>query len=277
MSISNSKIDALPPLRQLVEEHGLWARKSFGQNYLFDINLTRKIARAAGNVSGHTIFEIGPGPGGLTRALLLETNAPDIIAVEKDHRFIEALQPLVDASDARLKVIEGDAMVTNLVQLSDAPRSVIANLPYNIATELLIGWMGQIDDFSQFILMFQKEVAQRIVAKPNTKAFGRLSILVQSLCSAEIMFHLPPGAFTPPPKVTSSVVRIRPKADARVNISALEKITAAAFGQRRKMLRQSMKAYLPLLEKAGINPELRAEDLKVEDFVRMANLWSETA
>jgi 16S rRNA (adenine1518-N6/adenine1519-N6)-dimethyltransferase len=269
MSIS-SKIEALPPLRDLVERHGLWADKSFGQNYLFDLNLTRKIARAAGPLDGHTVFEIGPGPGGLTRALLMETNA-HITAIEKDKRFIEALQPLIDASDSRLCLIEGDAMHTDIVILAPAPRAVIANLPYNIGTELLIQWLHEAQEFSLFILMFQKEVAERIAAKPGTKAYGRLAVITQSLCDVDILFHLPPGAFTPPPKVTSSVIRLKPKASGKtVPLKALEKLTAAAFGQRRKMLRQSLKAHLTLLESCGIDPQLRAENLSVDQFISLA-------
>lgn len=270
MSISN-KIAALPPLREIVNQHGLQANKAFGQNYLFDLNLTGRIARLAGDLAGHTVFEIGPGPGGLTRALLTETNAPHVIAIEKDPRFIEALQPLIAASDDRLRLIEGDALKTDPVTLSPAPRAVIANLPYNVGTELLIGWLHRPDEYSQFILMFQKEVAERIVAKKNTKAYGRLAVLAQNLCTAEIALNVPASAFTPPPKVTSSVVRLRPKPQAaQVPIRELEKITAAAFGQRRKMLRQSMKPYLGVLEELAIDPQLRPEDLAVEDYLRIA-------
>lgn len=270
MSTSN-KIAALPPLREIVNQHGLQANKAFGQNYLFDLNLTAKIARAAGDLTGHTVFEIGPGPGGLTRPLLTETNASQIIAIEKDRRFIEALQPLIDASDNRLKLIEGDALKTDPLDLAPAPRAIIANLPYNVGTELLISWLHTPNEYNQFILMFQKEVAERIVAKKNTKAYGRLAVLAQNLCTAEIVMNVPASAFTPPPKVTSSVIRLRPKANAsEVPIKELEKITAAAFGQRRKMLRQSMKAWLPVLEKLNIDPQLRPEDLSVEDFLKIA-------
>jgi 16S rRNA (adenine1518-N6/adenine1519-N6)-dimethyltransferase len=270
MSISN-KIAELPPLREIVAQHGLQANKAFGQNYLFDLNLTNKIAKFAGDLSGVTVFEIGPGPGGLTRALLAETNAKQIIAIEKDPRFIEALQPLVDLSENRLQVIEGDALKTDPIALASAPRAIIANLPYNVGTELLIGWLHTPNEYTQFILMFQKEVAQRIVAKQNTKAYGRLAVLVQNLCTAEIAMNVGPAAFTPPPKVTSSVIRLKPKPDAaNVPIEILEKVTAAAFGQRRKMLRQSMKQYLPVLEELNIDPQLRAEDLSVTDFLKIA-------
>lgn len=266
-------IAALPPLRELVNQFGLQANKAFGQNYLFNLNLTGKIARLAGDLSGHTIFEVGPGPGGLTRMLLAETNADKIIAVEKDPRFIEALQPLVNLSKGRLTLIEGDAMRTDLVSLSPAPRLVMANLPYNIGTELLISWLHTPNEFTQFVLMFQKEVAERIVAKPKTKAYGRLAVLAQNLCDAKIAMNVPASAFTPPPKVTSSVIHLKPKADAhKVPIATLEKLTAAAFGQRRKMLRQSMKPWLHILEQAGIDNSLRPEDLTVQDFLRLAQM-----
>jgi 16S rRNA (adenine1518-N6/adenine1519-N6)-dimethyltransferase len=266
MSISD-KIDALPALREVVAAHGLTANKVFGQNYLFDLNLTRRIARAAQPVD--MIIEIGPGPGGLTRALLLETNA-NIIAIEKDKRFIEALQPLVDASEGRLQLIEGDALEADLPKLAKAPRSIVANLPYNIGTELLIGWLQQANEFREMILMFQNEVTDRIVAKLDTKAYGRLSVLAQSVCKADKLFKVPAAAFTPPPKVTSSIARLRPLPDANVPIAALETLTAAAFGQRRKMLRQSMKNYLDLLEQHGIDTTLRAEDLTVQNYIDMA-------
>lgn len=266
-------IASLPPLRELVNQYGLQANKAFGQNYLFDLNLTARIARLAGDIAGHSVFEVGPGPGGLTRMLLAETNAAQVIAVEKDPRFIEALQPLVNLSAGRLNLIEGDALRTDLTALSAAPRVVIANLPYNVGTELLISWLHTPNEFNQFILMFQKEVAERIVAKPKTKAYGRLAVLAQNLCEAKIALNVPASAFTPPPKVTSSVIHLKPKADAhKVPIAILEKLTAAAFGQRRKMLRQSMKPWLHILEQAGIDNALRPEDLTVQDFLRLAQM-----
>lgn len=277
MSISN-KIAALPPLRELVNQHGLQANKAFGQNYLFDLNLTAKIAKLAGDLSGHTVFEIGPGPGGLTRMLLAETNAAKIIAIEKDPRFIDALQPLIDLSEGKLEIIEGDALKTNPIDLAPAPRAIIANLPYNVGTELLINWLHTPNEYTQFILMFQREVAERIVAKKNTKAYGRLAVLAQNLCTADIALNVPASAFTPPPKVTSSIIRLKPKPNAHeVPIAILEKITAAAFGQRRKMLRQSMKAYLPVLAELGIDEQLRPEDLSVEDFLKIAVRISKTS
>jgi len=272
MSISN-RINDLPALRDVVAQHGLQANKAFGQNYLFDLNLTGRIARLAGDLSDTTVFEVGPGPGGLTRPLLSETSAKKIIAVEKDKRFIEALQPLVDIAEGRLQLIEGDALKTDLVSLAPAPRAVIANLPYNVGTELLISWLHTPNEFTQFILMFQKEVAERIVAKPNTKEYGRLAVLAQNLCEAKIALNVPASAFTPPPKVTSSVIHLKPKPEAhKVPIKTLEKLTAAAFGQRRKMLRQSLKEHLPILEQAGIDSSLRPEDLTVTDFLRLAQM-----
>lgn len=273
MTALQDAIDALPPLRELVNQFGLQANKAFGQNYLFNLHLTAKIARLAGDLAGHTIFEIGPGPGGLTRMLLAETNADKIIAIEKDPRFIQALQPLVDLSQDRLSVIEGDALRSDLVALSPSPRLVMANLPYNIGTELLISWLHTPNEFTQFILMFQKEVAERIIAKPKTKAYGRLAVLAQNLCEAKIAMNVPASAFTPPPKVTSSVIHLKPKPDAHmVPIKILEKLTAAAFGQRRKMLRQSMKPWLHILEQAEIDNSLRPEDLTVQDFLRLAQM-----
>lgn len=272
MSISTTtsdKIHALPPLRELVASHQLTANKVFGQNYLFDLNLTRRIARMAKPVD--TIIEIGPGPGGLTRALLLETSA-NIIAIEKDRRFIEALQPLVDASDGRLQIIEADALAVVLPQLCKGSRSIVANLPYNIGTELLINWLHQANEFQEMILMFQREVAQRLVAKPNTKAYGRLSVLAQSLCKTDILFNVPASAFTPPPKVTSSIARLQPMTMAAdIPLAALEALTAAAFGQRRKMLRQSMKHFISILEAQGIDTTKRAEDLSVVDYLNLAS------
>lgn len=273
MTVLRDNIAALPPLRELVNHYGLQANKAFGQNYLFDLNLTARIARLAGDISGHSVFEIGPGPGGLTRMLLAETDAEKIIAIEKDPRFIEALQPLVTLSEGKLTVIEGDALRTDLVALSPAPRAVIANLPYNVGTELLISWLHTPNEFSQFILMFQKEVALRIIAKPKTKAYGRLAVLAQNLCDAKIALNVPASAFTPPPKVTSSVIHLKPKPDAhKVPIATLEKLTAAAFGQRRKMLRQTMKPWLHILEQANIDNSLRPEDLTVQDFLRLAQM-----
>ncbi len=272
-----SEVDSLPPLRDIIREHGLRAEKSLGQNFLLDLNLTAKIARAAGKLDGCTVFEIGPGPGGLTRALL-SAGAAKVIAIEYDPRAIEALQSLKDASGGRLEIVQQDALHADLPVLAaqygaKPPFVIVANLPYNIATPLLTGWLEQIFDdhtrYREMVLMFQKEVAQRIVAKPSTKAYGRLSILAQAFCDVKLMFDVPAAAFTPPPKVTSSIVRfVSKKSD--VDFHALEKITAAAFGQRRKMIRSSLKDYMSHVEKIGLREEARAEELSVADFVKLA-------
>lgn len=269
-----SAIDALPPLRQTVEENNLWANKKLGQNFLFDLNITKKIARAAEIPDGANVIEIGPGPGGLTRALLTETNA-HVTAIEQDERFIDALQPLVEASQGRLTLIKADAMKTDLTKLVAGPRHIAANLPYNIATPLLTGWLETHTEFAGMTLMFQKEVADRILAKPDTNDYGRLSVLCQWLCRTGVAMELPPSAFTPPPKVKSSVVRLVPRTEPlTVSVKTVEAVTAAGFGQRRKMLRQSLKTPgvdLPALFAAtGIAETARAETLSVADFIRMA-------
>lgn len=264
----------LPPLREVIARHDLMAKKSLGQHFLCDLSLTRIIAEYAGDLKGHTVFEIGPGPGGLTRALL-ETDAAKIIAVEKDTRCIAALADVVAVSDGRLQLIEGDALATDLTTLARAPRAVVANLPYNIGTELLIRWLHQIDAFESLTLMFQAEVADRIVAPPGSKTYGRLSVISQFCCDVTRVLDIPAAAFTPPPKVDSSVVRLTPRKDRPLDIqlATLEKITAAAFGQRRKMLRSSMKSLggEELLTRAGIDPTLRAENLSVGDFENLAH------
>jgi 16S rRNA (adenine1518-N6/adenine1519-N6)-dimethyltransferase len=268
-------LDLLPPLREVIARHGLMARKSLGQHFLCDLNLTRRIAESAGDLDGCTVFEIGPGPGGLTRALLA-TKAKKVIAIEKDRRCIAALANVVKAADGRLEVIEGDALATDLLKLSRLPRAVVANLPYNIGTELLLKWLRQIDGFRSLTLMFQLEVADRIAASPGSKTYGRLSVIAQFCCNVERILTLPARAFTPPPKVDSTVVRLVPRADRPEDVSFhhIETITAAAFGQRRKMLRSSLRPLggEKLLNEAGIDPELRAENLTVEDFVRLARL-----
>ncbi|HEY8189731.1 MAG TPA: 16S rRNA (adenine(1518)-N(6)/adenine(1519)-N(6))-dimethyltransferase RsmA [Micavibrio sp.] len=268
-------IDSLPPLRDVIARHGLSAEKKLGQNFLLDLNITDKIARAAGDLSGKNVIEIGPGPGGLTRSLI-KTSALHVSAIEFDPRAVSALQELVQAAPGRLTVIPGDALACDLTTLIPAPRAIIANLPYNIATPLLTGWLAQLrgrqDSFDIMILMFQKEVAERMAAPPGGKDYGRLSILTQWLCQVDRVFDLPPSAFTPPPKVTSTVVRLIPRAlppdsPRMENVAA---VTAAAFGQRRKMLRSSLKKYPGLLERAGIDPALRAEELAVGDFIHLA-------
>ncbi len=273
-----TRIDALPPLRLLVESMDMRARKSLGQNFLFDLNLTRKIARSAGALTGTTI-EIGPGPGGLTRALLLE-HAAHVIAIEKDRRASAVLSSLSMAAGDRLTLIEADALTSPIWELGTAPRRIIANLPYNIATTLLIQWLAHASCFDSMTLMFQREVAERITARPGEAAYGRLSILTRWLADAEILFDVPASAFVPPPKITSSIVQIVPLAHPRYPCSqqALECITRTAFGQRRKMLRSSLKKINgdQLLAAAGIAPESRPQDIDIEGFCKLANLY-ETA
>jgi 16S rRNA (adenine1518-N6/adenine1519-N6)-dimethyltransferase len=270
-----ASIDALPPLRLLVESMDMRARKSLGQNFLFDLNLTRKIARSAGPLTGTTI-EIGPGPGGLTRALLLE-HAAHVIAIEKDRRASAVLSSLSVAAGDRLTLIEADALTSPIWELGTAPRRIIANLPYNIATTLLIQWLAHASCFDSMTLMFQREVAERITARPGEAAYGRLSVLTRWLADAEILFDVPASAFVPPPKIISSIVQIVPLAQPRYPCSqhALEFITRTAFGQRRKMLRSSLKKINgdQLLAEAGIAPESRPQDIDIYEFCKLANLY----
>ena len=271
--------DSLPPLREVIARHGLAAKKALGQNFLFDLNLTRRIARAAGPLEGRTVIEIGPGPGGLTRALLME-GATRIVAIERDERALAALAEISAAHPDRLTVIPGDALKTDYRRIAaGTPTRIVANLPYNIATPLLVGWLGG-DHwppyYESLTLMFQKEVAERIVAKPGGKDYGRLSVLCQYRTTAKKLFDVNRSAFTPPPKVTSSIVQLipKPRPEPVCRLEVLERVTAAAFGQRRKMLRASLKSLLPepetILTDLGINPELRAEQLPVEAFARLA-------
>jgi len=271
---------SLPPLRDVIARHGLRAKKSLGQNFILDLNVTRRIARAAagdqgGTLADATIIEIGPGPGGLTRALL-ETGAKRVVAIERDRRAIAALEELAAAYPGRLELIEGDALELDPAALAEPPRQIIANLPYNIATALLLRWLDRIGDYRSLTLMFQREVAERLVAAPRSPAYGRLSVIVQWLAEPKILFDLPPGAFVPPPKVTSSVVSLvpRPAPRAPADKGALERVTAAAFGQRRKMLRASLRTLgvpvEPLLVAAGVAPTARAEELSVEEFCALA-------
>ena len=273
-----ASIDALPPLRLLVESMDMRARKSLSQNFIFDLNLTQKIARSAGPLTGTTI-EIGPGPGGLTRALLLE-RAAHVIAIEKDRRVSMVLSSLSVAAGNRLTLIEADALTSPIWELGAAPRRIIANLPYNIATTLLIKWLAHASCFESMTLMFQREVAERITARLGEAAYGRLSILTGWLADAKILFDVPASAFVPPPKVTSSIVQIVPLAYPRYpcSLQALEFITRTAFGQRRKMLRSSLKKINgdDLLAGAGIAPESRPQDVDIEGFCKLAKLY-ETA
>lgn len=268
------QLDALPPLREIIARHQIGARKSFGQHFLFDLNLTRRIAAAAGDLSDVHIIEVGAGPGGLTRALL-ETNAASVVAVERDQRCVGALRDLADAVPGRLKVVEADALTTNLADLSPPPRRVIANLPYNIGTQLLLNWLETSSTFIGFTLMFQREVAQRITAEPGSKAYGRLSVLCQWLTEARLLFDVAPTAFVPPPSVTSAVValevRSTPLAPARQE--DLEFVTRLAFGQRRKMLRRSLQSVggAELLAQVDIAETARAEELTVHQFCALAN------
>lgn len=270
---------ALPPLREVIARFGLSARKQLGQNFILDLNLTRRIARAAGDLSTGTTIEIGPGPGGLTRALLLE-GAAKVVAIEKDTRCLAALAELADASEGRLHLIEADALQTCYPDIGETPRRIVANLPYNIATPLLIGWLGSIaanpKTLDSLTLMFQQEVAERLYAIPATKAYGRLSVLTQWLCDCRPLFLIAPSAFVPPPKVTSAVVQLVPLAQPRAEakLPMLERVTAAAFGQRRKTLRQALKSLgMPaqdLLARADIDGGRRGETLTVEEFCALA-------
>ena len=273
-------LDGLPPLREVIERHELRAKKSLGQNFLLDLNLTGKVARAAGDLSGTTVIEVGPGPGGLTRALLAH-NAAKVVAIERDERCLAALAEISAHYPGRLEVVSGDAMRTDFSALAaraGAPVKIVANLPYNIGTELLVRWLtgpAWPPFWASMTLMFQKEVAQRIVAKPGEAAYGRLGVLAGWRSEARIVFDLPPQAFTPPPKVTSSVVHIVPReTPLPVEERKLARVTEAAFGQRRKMLRQSLKALggERLLEAAGIDGTRRAETLAIEEFVALARL-----
>ena len=266
---------ALPPLIEIIRRFGLEPRKSLGQNFLLDPRLTLKIAQATGNLAGINVVEIGPGPGGLTRALL-EAGAARVVAVERDERCIAALAELAASYPGRLEIVSGDALAFDAATLVPAPRRIIANLPYNIATPLLIGWLRQIGEWQALGLMFQKEVAERLVARPRTKAYGRLSVLTQWLTEADLAFDIPPGAFLPAPKVTSTVTVLRPRPQplAPADFATLERITAAGFGQRRKMLRGSLKTLgvdaLALCAAAGIEPTARAEELDIAQFCALA-------
>lgn len=272
--------DGLPPLREVIERFGLRARKELGQNFLLDLNLTGKIARAAGPLENATVIEVGPGPGGLTRALLAH-GAGRVVAIERDPRCIGALEEIAAHWQGRLEIVEGDALKADFAALAAGGEvQIVANLPYNIGTQLLLNWIATLDwppFWKKLTLMFQKEVAERIVASPGADAYGRLGVLAGWRTQAKILFDVPRQAFTPPPSVTSSVVQIVPRAEPLpADLRTLERVTQAAFGQRRKMLRQSLKAIggEALLEKAGIDGTHRAETLSVEEFVRLANALS---
>jgi 16S rRNA (adenine1518-N6/adenine1519-N6)-dimethyltransferase len=265
----------LAALRDVIARHGLAARHSLGQHFLLDGNLTDRIVREAGDLTGRHIIEVGPGPGGLTRSLLA-SNATSITAIELDRRAIGAIKDLAETATGRLHVIEADALSVDVASVVPPPRQVIANLPYNVASPLLVGWLRHAASFERLTLMFQQEVAARICAEPGTPAYGRLSVLAQWTCMAHIAMRLPPGAFTPPPKVSSAVVSLTPHAvqpDPKV-FARMEALTAAAFGQRRKMLRGSLRGLggEALLTRAGIAPDRRAETLSVQEFDRLVDL-----
>lgn len=273
--MSSRDLSGLPPLRDVIAAHGLQAKKSLGQNFLLDQNITDKIVRLCGGLKGLNVIEIGPGPGGLTRSLL-RSEAAKVIAIEADPRAVVALEGLQDAAAGDLNILRGDALETDLPRLCEAPRTVIANLPYNIATPLLLRWLRDLradrETYSFLALMFQKEVAQRICAAPGGKDYGRLGIIAQWLCDVKVLVELPPSVFTPPPKVRSAVVRFVPKnlEGRQPDFSAMERLTALAFQGRRKMVRGSLKDYAQHFERLGIDPQSRAEELAVEDYVRLA-------
>jgi 16S rRNA (adenine1518-N6/adenine1519-N6)-dimethyltransferase len=269
-------------LREVIARHGIVARKSLGQNFLLDLNLTARIARAAGPLEHTTVIEIGPGPGALTRSLLA-AGARRIVVIEHDDRCLAALAEIAEACRGRLDLVAGDALALDPAELTDPPRKIIANLPYNIATALLLGWLDRIGEYESLTLMFQREVAERLTATPRSKSYGRLSVLVQWLTEPQILFDIPARAFVPPPKVTSSVVGLIPRATplAPAAKPALERVTAAAFGQRRKMLRTSLKTLgIPvelLLDRVAVAPTARAEELTVTEFCALARGLQEIA
>jgi len=275
----------LPRLQDIIAQYGLEARRSLGQHFLLDLNLTRRIVRTVGDLHNQSVIEIGPGPGGLTRALL-ETSAKQVFAVERDRRCIKSLTTLANAFPKRLTIIEKDALKFDLKTVSRGNKvTVVANLPYNISIPLLIGWLRQVSMINSMTLMFQKEVADRLTAQPGTKGYGRTSVIAQWLCNVETSFSIPARAFVPPPKVVSAVVKLTPRLQplSPASFEMIEKITAAAFGQRRKMLRSALKTLHPypseLLKQANINPEARAETLTVQKFCKISECyrkWTKT-
>jgi 16S rRNA (adenine1518-N6/adenine1519-N6)-dimethyltransferase len=274
ISAAEDPVALQPPLRDVIAAAGLAATKALGQHFLLDLNLTGKIARHVPHINAGTIIEVGPGPGGLTRALLL-AGAQKVVAIERDARAVLALQPLVQAAAGRLEIIEGDALKFDYTRYP-GPRQIVSNLPYNIGTPLLIGWLADIAQFESLTLMFQKEVAQRLIAKPSTPEYGRLSVMSQWRCSVKKLFDLPARAFTPPPKVESSVVQFLP-ATTQDGLAwqDMERVVAAAFSQRRKMLRGTLKSLgdaEDLCAAAAVKPTARAEELSVADFVRLTQV-----
>jgi len=261
----------LLPIREVIREYNLYSNKSFGQNFIHDLNLTKKIASCAGNLSSTNVIEVGPGPGALTRSLL-DAGAMKVYAIEYDSRFRGALTDIQEAFPNRLQVINGDAMSLNILTLCSKPRKIVANLPYNIATPLLLSWLKSASQFERLTLMFQKEVADRLIAKPKTKAYGRLSVMSQWLCEVKAEFNIPKESFYPPPNVTSTIVSLKPRIlpIGNINWESLEIITAAAFGQRRKMLKSSLKPLGISIENCGISPTKRAEELSIKEFCTLA-------
>jgi 16S rRNA (adenine1518-N6/adenine1519-N6)-dimethyltransferase len=280
-----AQLDDLPPLREVIRRHGLTPKKSLGQNFLFDLNLTARIARAAEPLENITVVEVGPGPGGLTRALLA-LGARRVVAIERDQRAVAALEEIAARYPGQLEIVEGDALsIDPHEHLGPERARVVANLPYNIATALLVGWLT-VEPwppwYDHLLLMFQREVAERIVAAPGTKSYGRLSVLAGWRTEAKILFDIARSAFVPPPKVTSSIVRLTPRQEPLpCDALALQRVTEAAFGQRRKMLRQSLKTLgvdpAAILAEAAIDPTSRAEEIPVEGFVALANIFSRQA
>lgn len=282
--MTSSTLDGLPPLKDVIASFGLAARRSLGQHFLLDPRITARIAASAGNLNGKTVLEIGPGPGGLTRALLA-AGANPLIAVERDHRCVEALQDVVTASSGSLKIVGNDALAIDEMELisahaGTAPCLIVANLPYNIATVLILKWLTRPQIFADIVVMVQKEVAQRLAAPVRSDSYGRLSVMTQWRAEISMLFDLAPGAFTPPPKVTSTVVRITPRKEPSTpaDPKAMEVVVRAAFGQRRKMLRSALKSLgknsTELLEKAGVEETARAEELDIEAFGRLARTYS---
>ena len=272
--------DDLPTLRSELEAHDLWARKALGQHFLLDLNVTRRIAKAAGALSGTPVIEVGPGPGGLTRALL-EAGADPLIAIEKDARFLPLLEHLRAWSDGRLRIVSGDALAFDEAALTGGARAhVVSNLPYNVGTPLLVKWLKAGSWRGDMTLMFQREVAQRIAAGPGQGAYGRLAVLAQARCTVRLAFSVPARAFTPPPKVDSAVVTLTDRDDPYPHLEVLERVTALAFGQRRKMLRAALRAGRSdaeaILDRAGVAPTSRAEDIDQAGFRRLADAWRVT-
>ena len=261
----------LPPLREVIRRYGLNARKSLGQHFILDPNLTNRITRAAGALEGYNVIEIGPGPGGLTRSLL-DSAAKSVVVVEKDRRCLAILKDLQNLYGRRLQIINSDALELDLPSITPMPRKIVANLPYNIATPLLLKCLREFRAYDRLTLMFQSDVAERLIAKPSTKAYGRLSVVAQWLCEVKSEFNISKGAFTPPPKVTSTISTLIPRSSplSPMNFESMELVTAAAFGQRRKMLRSSLKSLELDLNRIGIDATARAEELSITDFCTLA-------